>query len=60
MTRKKKNYKDSEGVIYKHPERTCKDCDCYPCFIGIDSLSCDFAKYGCREYKDNKREVSNL
>lgn len=51
----KKNVKsfdrDDEGVIYKHPERTCKECSNYPCFRGIENFVCDFAKYGCRKYK---------
>lgn len=48
----KKFYKDDEGIIYKHPERTCKNCIKYPCFKGIENFVCDMAKYGCIEYKD--------
>jgi len=44
--------KDSQGIIYKFPNRTCKDCVRYPCFEGIENMSCDFAKYGCRKYTD--------
>lgn len=44
--------KDSAGIVYKHPERTCSNCTRYPCFDGIKNLSCDFAKYGCRKYID--------
>ena len=44
--------KDSGGITYKFPNRTCKDCTRYPCFEGINNLSCDFAKYGCRKYID--------
>lgn len=51
--------KDRDGVKYKYPERTCKDCSRYPCFGGIERSVCDFAKYGCVHYKDggvNKRQ----
>ena len=58
--RKSKVVKDSEGVIYKHPERTCKECVNNPCFKGMETLSCDFAKYGCRQYKNNKEPTSNI
>ena len=44
--------KDPYGIVYKHPERTCKDCVRYPCFEGIENMTCDFAKYGCRKYVD--------
>ena len=43
--------KDSEGIKYKYPNRSCKDCLRYKCFIGIENLSCDFAKYGCRQWE---------
>lgn len=49
--KKVKNFdRDDEGIIYKHPERTCKECVKYPCFKGIENFVCDFAKYGCRKY----------
>ncbi len=50
--KKQKFDKDAEGVVYKHPERTCKNCKKYPCFRGIEKSVCDFAKYGCRDYED--------
>lgn len=50
--KKFQNDKDKDGVKYKHPERTCKECAKYPCFIGIEKKVCDFAKYGCISYKD--------
>lgn len=43
---------DKDGVKYQHPERSCKSCSKYPCFKGIEKKICDFAKYGCRDYKD--------
>lgn len=47
--------KDQQEDIskYKYPNRTCKQCAKYPCFRGIENLSSDFAKYGCRDWKDN-------
>lgn len=44
--------KDKDGVKYKYPARTCKECVKYPCFIGIEKKICDFAKYGCVDYKE--------
>lgn len=55
MKKKDKNlFTDSEGIKYKQPNRTCKECEKYPCFEGIENMSCDFAKYGCREWKSDK------
>ena len=43
--------KDENGVIYKHPERSCKQCTKYPCFKGQNlEKFCDYAKYGCVKY----------
>jgi hypothetical protein len=44
--------KDKFGVSLKKPNRTCKDCNRYPCFTGIDKCVSDFAKYGCINYED--------
>lgn len=46
--------KDKDGVRYQHPERTCKECAKYPCFTGQEGMACDYAKYGCRKYKDKE------
>lgn len=46
-------FSDPEGIKYKHPERSCKKCSKYPCFEGIESMVCDFAKYGCRDWKSD-------
>lgn len=45
-------YKDKEGIRYKFPERSCKLCIKYPCYIGQEKIDCDMAKYGCKNYKD--------
>lgn len=42
--------KDKDGVKYKYPGRTCKECVKNPCFTGKGVLSIDFAKYGCVLY----------
>lgn len=52
--RKILNDRDKDGVIYKYPNRTCKECKKYPCFRGIENSVCDFAKYGCIEYVYNQ------
>lgn len=39
---------------WKFPMRTCKECQLYPCFRGIENSKADFAKYGCISY--SKRE----
>ena len=41
---------DKDGVKYKYPDRTCKQCRKYPCFTGIENSKCDFAKYGCTKF----------
>ena len=46
----KEFYQDEEGIKYKHPERTCKDCLKYPCFRGQENFESDMAKYGCIHY----------
>lgn len=43
--------RDSEGILYKFPDRTCKECRIYPCHRGIEKAQCDMAKYGCRKYQ---------
>ena len=42
--------KDEEGVKYKYPNRSCKQCRRFPCFEGIEICKSDFAKYGCSQY----------
>ena len=48
-----------DGVKYKHPERSCHSCSKYPCFDGIETKSCDFAKYGCIEYEHDTCKASS-
>lgn len=43
--------KDKDGIKFQFPERTCEECAFYPCFEGIKSAKCDFAKYGCKDYR---------
>ena len=45
-------FKDKDGVSYRHPERSCKQCKLYPCLEGIERLRADFAKYGCKLFDD--------
>jgi len=42
--------RDINGIKYKFPNKTCKDCRLYPC-MEFANLKCDFAKYGCKSYK---------
>ena len=52
MSRKEKpKIKDTNGIKYKFPARTCEDCVNYPCFVGIENCVSDFAKYGCKDFK---------
>lgn len=39
--------RDAWGVVLKFPERTCKECLKYPCFVGIKNVKSDLAKFGC-------------
>lgn len=43
--------RDINGVYYKFPNRTCKDCFKYPCLDGMNKLLCDLATYGCKHYE---------
>lgn len=38
------------NIKLKYPDRTCKKCKYYPC-MEMSCLKCDFAKYGCKDYK---------
>lgn|GEM_PF-3358979 len=51
--------KDKNNIIYKYPERTCKNCKKYPCFKGFDFINLDFAKYGCLNYEAGSKRVYN-
>lgn len=51
-------FKDPDGVIYKYPDRTCKDCCKYPCMKNMDIFDSNFAKYGCTKYQDYAWRVS--
>ena len=56
----KLEYKDKDGIKYKHPERTCKDCLEYPCQeLKVFNLGCDYAKYGCIHYHDKDSESTS-
>lgn len=42
---------DKEHKKYwKFPERDCKECKKYPCFVGQKNMIANFAKYGCINY----------
>lgn len=45
---------DKNSINLKFPDRTCKSCTTYPCFIGIEKCKSDFAKYGCIYFKEIK------
>lgn len=45
--------KDKDGFHYKYPDRSCINrCIKYPCVNGMDTLKCNFAAYGCKNYED--------
>lgn len=39
--------------------RLCHRCVNYPCFRGIDNLETDFARVGCRGYKEREPQQLN-
>ena len=39
--------------------RLCHRCVNYPCFRGIDNLETDFARVGCRGYKEREPQSLN-
>lgn len=47
--------KDKYGVKLKYPDRTCVECDKYPCFDGINECKNDFAKVGCKLWKSGNK-----
>lgn len=51
MLKKQSFDKDPNGIKYKFPDRSCMDCIRYPCFKNMNYCNCDFAKYGCINYK---------
>lgn len=51
LPKEKIKFKDINGVKYKYPFRSCKDCLYKPCFDGFEKCVSDFAKYGCKDYK---------
>lgn len=51
MPTDKVKYRDTDGFTFRHPERSCKLCLNYPCVTNMDKLRCDFAKYGCINFK---------
>lgn len=52
----KERKRDSNGLKYKYPERSCTECIRYPCFQGIKNCVCNFAKYGCKSFKEKVHE----
>lgn len=46
-------FKDKNGFHYKHPERSCKRCNKYPCLPNMNILLGDFAAYGCTMFEDS-------
>lgn len=50
--------KDKFGVKLKFPNRSCKECDNYPC-LDITNLRSDFAKYGCTEWAHSSCKTDN-
>lgn len=48
---KKQQELEAEHKKYwKFPERDCKECSKYPCFMGQENAKANFAKYGCINY----------
>lgn len=45
--------KEQHKRYWKYPDRNCKRCRNYPCFVGIENSKVEFAKYGCFKYDEN-------
>ena len=43
--------KDKDGVKLMFPDRSCRQCKKYPCMQNFGLFKCDFAKYGCKQFK---------
>lgn len=48
-----KYLRDTDGKKFKYPDRDCKRCVLYKCVMNMHKLRCNFAKWGCRDYKEN-------
>lgn len=51
--------KDDFGIQLKYPARDCKICKRYPCMQNFEIFKCNFAKYGCKEYKEKEDKTIN-
>lgn len=45
-------FRNKDNFHYKFPQYSCKRCLNYPCLSNMEVLKSDFAKFGCRRYKD--------
>lgn len=50
MKKKQEELDNYHEKYWKFPDRSCKDCQEYPCMKGQQTLKSDFAKYGCNQY----------
>ena len=39
---------------WKYPSRSCNKCTLYPCFKGQENMKADYAKYGCKNFEEDK------
>lgn len=49
--------KDEFGTKLKYPNRQCKQCKKYPCFLDIEKCSSNFAAYGCFYYEGPDAQI---
>lgn len=43
-----------------YKDRSCNKCIRKPCFIGFEKCKSDFAKFGCKLYKERNDDISKV
>ena len=51
---KEKETEELHREEWKYPSRSCNKCILYPCFKGQENMKADYAKYGCKNFEEDK------
>ena len=51
---KEKETEELHRKEWKYPSRSCNKCTLYPCFKGQENMKSDYAKYGCKNFEEDK------
>lgn len=53
INKKVQELEEEHKKFWKYPERSCISCIKYPCFVGQENSTADYAKYGCIKFSDD-------